>query len=150
MAFLDRLARLGRRDEFTLEERVGVAEERLYEAALGVDRIDPYLGVGTSLLMTSDHSLLIGFGALINLSEALFLKVPYLVAYYRTTHDWRGTSLLGVKSLITTVAPHLSFLQLFPAHYWVMKRYLRKYHREHGSGQSSTYVDASSHSSFPS
>ena len=129
MGTLGYAARVGRHEDSSLEYRVDKEEKFLLDAARGIDRIDPYVGVGTSLLVSTDQPLLAGIGIVANVVEAMLFKVPFMGRYYAHTRDLRGTAVLAAKTCVTTFAPNLAFLQLMPANYWMMQRHLSKpYH----------------------
>ena len=126
MGTLSLAARVGRQKYRTLDAVMTEKERFLYDAARGIDLIDPYVGAGTSLLFSTDNELLAGIGVAANVVESLFFKVPFIARYYALSKDAKGASLLAAKMAVTTLAPNLAFLQVLPSHYWTMRKYVSR------------------------
>lgn len=126
MGALDYAARVGHHKPSSLEYRVNKEEKFLLDVSRGIDRIDPYVGVGASLLVATDNEILAGAGIAANVVEALIFKLPFITRYYAHTKNVKGTALLTAKMCLTTFIPSLAWLQLLPTNYWMMQHHLSK------------------------
>lgn len=130
MGVLDAMARLGRHEDDTLEYKLTKDEKFLFDAARGIDRIDPYIGMTSYFLYQQDNPLLVAAGAVLNASEALIFKAPFIKKYYSVTKNVGGAALLVLKTTMLACSPNFAYLQLLPTNYWVVKSHVKKMHEK--------------------